>query len=99
MTWAPTGSKQVAVIGSDEKRAFTVMVSVASDGTRLPLQAIYAGKTSRSRPSSNATNHDNLINEGCLLQESGTTTYWANHSTMHDFVNQILAPYFNQQKT
>jgi hypothetical protein len=46
MTWAETGSKQVALIGGEEKRAFTVLVSVASDGTVLPMQAIYSGKTS-----------------------------------------------------
>jgi hypothetical protein len=34
----------------------------------------------------------------CLLQESGTTTYWSNIKTMKDFVNKILAPYFNRQK-
>jgi hypothetical protein len=45
MTWAETGAKQVSLTNTDEKRAFTVMVSVASDGTLLPFQAIYQGKT------------------------------------------------------
>jgi hypothetical protein len=47
MTWADTGAKQVSLTKTDEKRAFTVMVSVASDGTLLPFQAIYQGKTTR----------------------------------------------------
>jgi hypothetical protein len=98
ITWAPTGSKQVSVIGKEEKRAFTVMVSVASNGNLLPMQAIYTGKTSRSRPSSSSPHYYDLINAGFLLQESGTTTYWSNHNTMHDFVNLILAPYFERQK-
>ena len=98
MTWAETGSKQVPLIGGEEKRAFTVMVSIASDGTVLPMQAIYAGKTKRSRPSATAPNYKNLIDAGFLIQESGTTTYWSNMNTMKDFVNKILAPYFDKCK-
>jgi hypothetical protein len=41
LTYNPTGAKQVAVVGIEEKRAFTLMVSVAADGTILPFQAIY----------------------------------------------------------
>jgi hypothetical protein len=40
LTWALTGSCQVTVIGKDEKRAFTVTVSVSNSGTLLPFQAI-----------------------------------------------------------
>jgi hypothetical protein len=45
MTWADTGAKQVSLINTDEKCAFTVMVSIASDRTLLPFQAIYQEKT------------------------------------------------------
>jgi hypothetical protein len=44
LTYAKTGAKQVSVIGGDEKRAFTVMVTVMSAGTLLPFRAIYQGK-------------------------------------------------------
>ena len=40
LTWAETGAKQVSLVGTDEKQAFTVMVTVASNGTLLPFQAI-----------------------------------------------------------
>ncbi|PPR06360.1 hypothetical protein CVT26_004633 [Gymnopilus dilepis] len=43
MTWAQTGSKQVGMVGMDEKRAFTLVVGVAADGTLLPFQAVYLG--------------------------------------------------------
>ncbi|KAG1889402.1 hypothetical protein F4604DRAFT_1530825, partial [Suillus subluteus] len=43
LTWAQTGAKQISTVGNDEKRAFTVMVSISNDGTMLPLQAIYQG--------------------------------------------------------
>ncbi|HEV7738637.1 MAG TPA: hypothetical protein VGO47_14850 [Chlamydiales bacterium] len=51
VTWAPKGSRQVTVAGHDEKRAFTLAVSVSSSGVLLPLQAVYRGKSSVSCPS------------------------------------------------
>lgn len=54
MTWAKKGSKQVTLVGSEEKRAFTVMVSVTSDGKLLPFQAIYQEKSKVSCPLSKA---------------------------------------------
>ena len=50
LTYAETGAKQVSVIGGDEKRAFTIMVTITSAGLMLPFQAIYVGKTDRSCP-------------------------------------------------
>ena len=48
ISWAETGSKQVPVLGCEEKCAFTVLISVASNGTVLPMQVVYTGKTHRS---------------------------------------------------
>ena len=98
LTWAETGAKQVPILGGEEKRAFTVLVSVACNGNVLPMQAIYSGKTNRSRPSPMSPNYSDLISNGFILQESGTTTYWSNFETMKTFVNKILAPYFEKTK-
>ena len=98
VTYAATGSKQVQVQGEDEKRAFTVLVSVASDGTVLPMQAIYSGKTQRSRPSPNSPHYQDLLEAGFLIEESGTKTYWSNQKTMESFVDKVLAPYFEKGK-
>ena len=98
ISWAETGSKQVPVLGCEEKRAFTVLISVASNGTVLPMQVIYTGKTHRSRPSPSSPHQTDLIAAGFLLQESGTTTYWSNLETMKTFVDEILAPYFERVK-
>jgi hypothetical protein len=78
MTWSETGSKQVPVVVAEEKRAITVLVSIASDGTALPMQGIYSGKTEHSRPSKDAPKFKDLMDAGFLLQESGTATYWSN---------------------
>lgn len=88
VTWAEKGLKQVAIANIEEKHAFTVMVTITSDGNLLPIQAIYSRKTSCSCPLPNSPHHKDLINAGCLIQESGTTTYWSNLRTMKDFVNK-----------
>ncbi len=78
MTWAATGSKQVSLVGMKEKRAFTMMVSVAADGTLLPFQAIYAGKGSRSLPKSSSPCFSDAVKAGFKFTPSGTKTYWSN---------------------
>lgn len=98
MTWAPAGSKQVALVGANEKRAFTLLVAVTADGTVLPFQAIYQGGTQRSCPSPNAPNMIDVKNAGFRLEYSETSTYWSNQKTMRSYVNDILAPYFQCAK-
>jgi len=98
MTWNQTGSKQVAVVGMDKKRAFTLLVSVAADGTILPFQAIYQGKTKLSIPVATSPNYADAINAGFKLEPSGTKTYWSNQQTMRKFVDDILKPYFERRK-
>jgi hypothetical protein len=51
MTWSQTGAKQVGMVGMDEKRVFTLVVGVAADGSLLPFQAVFVGKTKASVPS------------------------------------------------
>jgi len=98
LTWTPTGSSQVAIVRIEEKRAFTLMVSVATNGTLLPFQAIYVGLTKTSLPNSTAANYADATQAGFLFEMSGTKTYWSNQSTMKNFVNKILAPYFDKKK-
>lgn len=82
-TYAPTGSKQVEVIGKDEKRAFTLMVGVSMSGEVLPFQAIYTGTTDRSLPTSNAPNYSRATEElKFLFESSGNDTYWSTMKTM-----------------
>jgi hypothetical protein len=98
MSWAKKGSKQVALVGAEEKRAFTLLVSIAADGTALPFQAVYQGGTAKSLPSQYAPNMADVNAAGMQLEFSGTKTYWSNQKTMQSFVNRILAPYFEKTK-
>jgi hypothetical protein len=99
LTYAETGSRQVSILSGDEKRAFTVLVTVTSAGLLLPFQAIYHGKTNRSCPRPTLTNHyKDAIDAGFRFEFSGTDTYWSNQRTMRDFVDHMLAPYFERMK-
>jgi len=60
-TYAPIGSKQVEVVGKDEKRGFTLVVGVSMSGDALPFQAIYAGTTHHSLPSPGVCYHSRLL--------------------------------------
>jgi len=99
MTWTTTGDKQVAVVGTEEKRAFTLLVSVVGNGSLLPFQAIYQGLTKRSLPNETLPAYKTATSEGNIKFEySGTSTYWSNQTTMQKFVDTILAPYFENTK-
>lgn len=98
MTWAERGAKQIELQGHDEKRAFTVLVSLANDGTLLPFQAIYQGYTPCSCPSAAAPHYDDAVNAGIRFEHSNSKNYWSNQKTMQEFVNSILAPYFEEAK-
>ena len=105
LTYAETGAKQVSVIGGDEKRAFTVLVTITAAGLMLPFQAIYQGKTDRSCPSpkspdgnTKTPNYDDAITAGFRFEHSGSGTYWSNQKTMRLFVDNTLAPYFEDAK-
>jgi hypothetical protein len=96
-TWNNTGEQQVHVLGTEEKRAFTLLVAGSLSGSVLPFQAIYGGKMSRSLPDANALGVSEARKLGFLLDFSGSDTYWSTQSTMQHFVSLILAPYFRTQ--
>jgi hypothetical protein len=50
-TYDIKGKKDISVIFGEEKRAFTAVLGSAADGTILPFQSIWKGKTVKSLPS------------------------------------------------
>jgi hypothetical protein len=99
LTWTQTGSAQVSVVGEDEKRAFTAVVSVSNSGVLLPFQAIYMGKSKRSCPDKSARSYYNATQTAKFRFEySNSNTYWSTQQTMRDLVDNIIAPYFSEQK-
>jgi hypothetical protein len=98
LTWAETGTKQVSVVGAEEKRAITIVVSVSCSGELLPFQAIYHGETARSTPTRSSECMDDCLEIGMRFEPSKSDTYWSTQKTMQTLVNKIIALYFAAQK-
>ncbi|KAK7024599.1 hypothetical protein VNI00_016160 [Paramarasmius palmivorus] len=93
--WNKSGERQVSTIGQEEKRAFTVIPSIAADGTLLPWQAVYHGQTKLSCPDPKTSRGWEELNKlGFRLLPSKSHTYWSTQETMRDLVDNIIAPYF-----
>lgn len=98
-TWAPIGSKQVEVVGKDERRSFTLMVGISMSGEVLPFQAIYGGRSAASLPTGNAPSYLEATKELKFhLEYSGNDTYWSTMKTMRSYVTNILVPYFEKHR-
>jgi hypothetical protein len=98
LTWEKRGSPQVSVVGVEEKRAFTLVVTLADDGTLVPFQGVYLGSSKRSLPDEDARGYEELTEIGCKFVSSGTDTYWSNQKTSQDLVTHIIVPYLRETK-
>lgn len=98
VTYAERGSKQVSVVGKEEKRAFTTLITVSDDGNLLPFQGIYIGSTHRSQPDKTSRGYQELAELGCKFVSSGTDNHWANQQTTRAFITDIVAPYLKKTK-
>lgn len=79
VTWAPTGAKQVDVIGKEEKRQFTLMVTTSCSGEFLPLQSIWHGKTDQSLPSPGFRKPSEALGN---IWSAGGDMHWSNFACM-----------------
>ncbi|KAG2341697.1 hypothetical protein BDR05DRAFT_949526 [Suillus weaverae] len=87
-TYEEVSSKQVAVIGHEEKQAFTVVVSISASSNALPFQVIYCGKTACSLPTKNMPQFKEAGRLGFKLCFSNTNTYWSTFELMCDYTRQ-----------
>ena len=85
-TYDVKGGKDISVIGSEEKRAFTVCLGSAADGTILPFQSIWKGKTTSSLPKTRDQFQHLRFRYG--LNEKN---HWSNLKTTQDYFEHILA--------
>ncbi|OBZ66407.1 hypothetical protein A0H81_13643 [Grifola frondosa] len=100
LTYEKTGSKQVSVVGADEKRAVTIMVGVSMSGEVLPFQTIYQGADeTKSLPRPTSPGYAEAQQLGFRFEVSRTKTYWSTFRTMCSYVENILIPYFEKHKT
>jgi hypothetical protein len=78
--------------------AITVLTTLTNDGVLLPFQTIHKGSTSLSLPSKDSRSMSEARDAGFLFESSMTSTYWSTQASMRNFVNTILAPYFETVK-
>jgi hypothetical protein len=97
-TFEEVGSKQVAVIGKEEKRAATLQAAVSGNGDVLPYHIIYKGKTTASLPHNSCEGLQEALDLGFLFDFSGTDSYWSTFELMCKWVDKILVPYWARQK-
>ncbi|EIW75141.1 hypothetical protein CONPUDRAFT_23936, partial [Coniophora puteana RWD-64-598 SS2] len=91
------GSKQIAVVGKEEKRAFTAVVGVSASGDVLPTQFIFKGATDRSLPSLSAPCRAEASRLG-FDYALNDTTYWSDHESMERYLDQVVVPYLTREK-
>ena len=88
-TMAEQGSRQVDVVGLDDKREMTVLLGISASGQMLPPQLIYAGKTSRCHPSCNSPAGWNVTH---------SDNHWSNEATMLEYIDKVLVPFFAKER-
>lgn len=83
-TLAARGSRRVELAGLGDKRQITATFAASLDGTFLPMQILYQGKTNRSHPK-------NAFPDGFDIFH--TPNHWANEKTCLRFFENIIFPY------
>ncbi len=84
-TMAAEGSKRVEIAGLGDKRQVTATFAAALDGTFLPMQILYQGKTKRSHPKYAFPDGFDILH---------TPNHWASEETcIRFFNNNIIFPY------
>ena len=98
-TYEVVGSKQVEIVGLDERRGFTLMVGISMSGKVLPFQAIFRGRSPASLPSPNSPGYNKATQElKFQFEYSKTDNHWSTIDTMKSYVTGILVPYFESHR-
>jgi hypothetical protein len=93
-TYEEQGVKQVLIHGKEEKRAFTAVLATSLDGSVLPSQSVWMGKTEQSLPSQNANYSQRNIAESeghCFVLNP--RKHWSSFQTTKSWFIFIIEPY------
>lgn len=84
------GSKQVPILGLDDKREITALLTVSASGHLLPPQLLYKGTTEKCHPA------------GVSFPSSWdiwhSANHWSNETTMLRFIDTVINPYMEKQR-
>lgn len=98
-TFEVRGSKQVSVTGNDEKRAYTLGVASAANGTLLPLEQIWSGLTKKSLPkAASADGFAEAKDRGfhfAFAASKKKTSHFSTLKTMKEWLAFIVKPYID----
>ena len=77
------GTKQVAIIGQENKREVTVLISITASGGLLPFLAIYQRKTVGCHAKVTFPNDWNITQ---------SDSHWSTEPTMLEFIDKVIVP-------
>jgi hypothetical protein len=86
-TYDSRGSKEVCVIGAEDKRQITACIASSLDGDLLPLQLIFQGKTSACHPPLTQAAKD------AFVHLTHSENHWSNQETMRQYITSVIIPY------
>ena len=76
-----TGSKQVKVLGSDDKRQITALLAFTLSGKLLSMELIYQGLTDACHPK---------VNFPKSWHVTHSENHWSNEKTMCDYIDNMI---------
>ena len=86
---AREGSKCVDIVGIDDKRQITAVLTVTLKGNFLPIQLIFKGKTSACLPRAKTPSGWHIT---C------SPNHWANEEPTKDHIEKIIVPYLTKKR-
>lgn len=89
-TYEQRGAAAVEVLGADDKRQITACIASSLDGTFLPLQLIFQGKTPRCLP------NETLGSLAANFHLTFSENHWSNQKTMQEYVENVIVKYANR---
>ncbi|CAK5275046.1 unnamed protein product [Mycena citricolor] len=95
-TFEQRGAKQVSVVAKDEKRAYTLGIATACDGSILPLEQVWGGATNRSLPKATADGFADGKTRGfhfTFAASDKRTSHFSTIKTMKELFKQIFQSY------
>ena len=81
---AESGSKQIPVVGLEDKREITVLLAATAAGTLLPPQVIYQGKTTGCHAKVAFPDKWHITH---------SESHWSNEQTMLEYLENIIILY------
>lgn len=88
-TMAEEGSKQVPVVGKEDKREITALLAITASGVLLPPQLIYQGKTVGCHPKITFPPNWNITH---------SESHWSTEDTMLEYLDNVIIPYVTETR-